>query len=404
MPARFLQIHALTSYPAVLLNRDDAGFAKRIPFGGSIRTRISSQCLKRHWRSFEGAGALSEIGLPMSVRSRVTFDRYVYTPLCADGVEAGIAAAITQELMVEVLGESAKAKAKKEEEGGALKTGQITVLGPPELEQLLAVARAACEEFTVKENANQKAIQTAAAKAIKAVLGRDGKKNIQALSKAASGLDAAMFGRMVTSDILARGDAALHVAHAFTVHAEESESDYFSAVDELLKGSETGSGHIGSVELTSGLYYSYVVIDVPLLVSNLEGCAQKDWLEADRAVAAEVASRMLRLIATVSPGAKRGSTAPYSYAQALIVEAGDQQPSTFANAFLRPVQARQEGLVEQTYAALQRHVTQRDQVYGAGAQRQVIGLGEIEALREALGGGAVRDLAGAAAWVAEQVQ
>jgi len=48
----FLQIHALTSYPAALLNRDDVGFAKRIPFGGATRTRISSQCLKRHWRMF----------------------------------------------------------------------------------------------------------------------------------------------------------------------------------------------------------------------------------------------------------------------------------------------------------------------------------------------------------------
>ena len=47
--ARFLQIHTLTSYPASLLNRDDAGFAKRMPFGDATRTRISSQCLKRHW-------------------------------------------------------------------------------------------------------------------------------------------------------------------------------------------------------------------------------------------------------------------------------------------------------------------------------------------------------------------
>ena len=47
---RFLQIHTLHSYPAALLNRDDSGLAKRMPFGGATRTRISSQCLKRHWR------------------------------------------------------------------------------------------------------------------------------------------------------------------------------------------------------------------------------------------------------------------------------------------------------------------------------------------------------------------
>ena len=48
---RFLQIHTLHSYPAALLNRDDSGLAKRMPFGGAVRTRISSQCLKRHWRT-----------------------------------------------------------------------------------------------------------------------------------------------------------------------------------------------------------------------------------------------------------------------------------------------------------------------------------------------------------------
>ena len=51
---RFLQVHTLTSYPAVLLNRDDAGLAKRLPYGGSVRTRVSSQCLKRHWRTVRG--------------------------------------------------------------------------------------------------------------------------------------------------------------------------------------------------------------------------------------------------------------------------------------------------------------------------------------------------------------
>ena len=57
----FLQIHTLTSYPAALLNRDDVGFAKRLPFGGATRTRISSQCLKRHWRTFSGDGAIDAI-------------------------------------------------------------------------------------------------------------------------------------------------------------------------------------------------------------------------------------------------------------------------------------------------------------------------------------------------------
>ena len=68
---RFLQIHTLHSYPAALLNRDDSGLAKRMPFGGAVRTRISSQCLKRHWRMAEDEFAIHSIpGAQEAVRSR----------------------------------------------------------------------------------------------------------------------------------------------------------------------------------------------------------------------------------------------------------------------------------------------------------------------------------------------
>jgi CRISPR system Cascade subunit CasC len=68
--ARFLQLHWLASYPATLLNRDDSGLAKRLPFGNATRTRISSQCMKRHWRTVEDEWALAKIGPETAVRSR----------------------------------------------------------------------------------------------------------------------------------------------------------------------------------------------------------------------------------------------------------------------------------------------------------------------------------------------
>ena len=67
---RFIQIHTLHNYPAALLNRDDAGSAKRLPYGNAIRTRISSQCLKRHWRVADDVFSLSSLGVPMAIRSR----------------------------------------------------------------------------------------------------------------------------------------------------------------------------------------------------------------------------------------------------------------------------------------------------------------------------------------------
>lgn len=397
MTSRFIQIHTLTSYPAVLLNRDDAGFAKRMPFGGAVRTRISSQCLKRHWRTFEGNHALSDLGVPMSVRSRLSFEKYILGPLLEDGVDKDMAATVTQLLMAFTLGESAKAKkVKAGEETVTARTSQITILGRPELDYLLKEARTVCAEAADAQEA-EKALKN---------WPREKKDNLKAL-RHASGLDAALFGRMVTSDMLARGDAAVHVAHAFTVHAEAAESDYFSAVDDLLGSGEDeamGSGHIGSVELTSGLFYGYTVIDVPLLVSNLEGCERENWLEADRTLAGSVVEQLVHLIATVSPGAKLGSTAPYSYAHLALVEGGSAQPRTLANAFMRPVTERPD-LIENTYKALAAHVSSMDEMYGANAQRAVAAISHNEALLQGLGVESVRpvvDLATAAAALVQE--
>jgi CRISPR system Cascade subunit CasC len=149
-----------------------------------------------------------------------------------------------------------------------------------------------------------------------------------------------MFGRFVSGDRDARVDAAVHVAHAFTVHEQASEPDYFSAVDDLQAEEQgAGAGHINTADLTTGLYYGYVVVDLPLLVSNLEGCGRKAWLDADRSIAARTVHHLIHLIAKVTPGAEKGSTAPYDWASLILVEAGEEQPRTLANAFLDPIRA-----------------------------------------------------------------
>jgi CRISPR system Cascade subunit CasC len=396
MTSKFAQIHFLTSYPASLLNRDDVGFAKRIPFGGAVRTRVSSQCLKRHWRTFEGEHSLSEVDVAESIRSRRTFEQHVYQPLVDAGETPERASAVTESIMATVLGDSAKAKKARESEeakSGALRTGQITVLGRPEVDFFRSEAKAILSEVEDTKKIAQ---------SVKKRFSKEAKKNLQSL-RHASGLSAALFGRMVTSDLLARGDAAVHVAHAFTVHEEASESDYFSAVDDLTSGDEDrelGSGHIGSTELTSGLFYGYVAVDIPLLVSNLEGCDAREWTSADRGLAAEVLERFVQLVATVSPGAKLGSTAPHAYAQALMVEWGASQPRTLANAFLRPVKERPD-LLANTYDAVATHLQELDGMYGRRTERRLAAVSATDALSEAVGSQA-QPLADVAKWLAQQ--
>lgn len=352
--ARFIQIHSLHGYSAALLNRDDSGLAKRLPYGGAVRTRISSQCLKRHWRVAEGPHALHAIeGVEDAVRSRELVTKRLRAPLEGD-IAGDILDAVEAPFQVAVYGEKATDKSKR----------QPLLFGEPELRFLAGKFAEIARGAEDKAHAKKDAEAFCKDKDFKTVM-----KAMREGAKLPAGLTSALFGRMVTSDTEANIDAPIHVAHAFTVHAEESESDYFAVVDDLA-GDDTGADHIGETELTSGLFYGYVVLDAPGLVSNLTGAHRRDWLEADREMAGEVAARLLRLIAEVSPGAKLGSTAPYGYAATLLVEIGDRQPRSLAEAFRRPVDAQ----VAAAEAAMAARLDQLDANFAGGEARRFMAL------------------------------
>ena len=356
---RFLQIHTLHSYPAALLNRDDSGLAKRMPFGGAVRTRISSQCLKRHWRVAEDEFALHNIaGAVDAIRSREVVTRNVIQPLReANGVAEDVLDGVEAEFQKGVYGEKGTDRSGR----------QPLLLGYPEVEYLRDQADAICR----KHSDDPKAAADEAKLLFSTQRRNEQRENFRAFREQTSlpgGLVGALFGRMVTSDPGANIDAAIHVAHAFTVHREESESDYFSVVDDLRdEDEEPGADHIGDMELTAGLFYGYVVVDVPGLVSNLTG--------ADRTLAGRVVEHLVQLIATVSPGAKLGSTAPYGYADLMLIEAGSRQPRSLANAFRAPVEpARIKGAV----TALTDHLSKLDAAYGAREHRRVMAVDDCD--------------------------
>ncbi|CAO3416149.1 type I-E CRISPR-associated protein Cas7/Cse4/CasC [Azospirillum endophyticum] len=350
MPSpRFLQIHTLHSYTAALLNRDDTGQAKQLPYGGTLRTRISSQCLKRHWRMADDVHALSRIdGAEESFRSRDLVTRLVIDPLRAPFSDA-IADALEPEFQKAVYGEKAD-KGKQNR--------QTLLLGAPELAWLAREA----EGLAAAAGGDAKAAKAAAADWLKGF-----KDNIKALREATAlpgGLAAALFGRMVTSDPAANIDAPIHVAHSFTVHAEESEIDYFTAVDDLKRDEDDGGADtIQETELTSGLYYGYVVIDLPALVAN---CGN------DAALAGRVVHNLVHLIAEVSPGAKLGSTAPYGRAELMLLEAGDRQPRSLAAAFRKAIPHD----LDAAAASLSGHLQLMDDNYATGEARRHLSLAD----------------------------
>jgi CRISPR system Cascade subunit CasC len=339
-----IQVHMLTAYPASLLNRDDAGLAKRIPFGGAVRIRISSQCLKKHWREAPGIADLDE--LPLADRSTRIYEKRVAEPLVSEhGATEAEALAIAQYLMQETV----DTKPVKDKTGAeTARSGQLLVLTRAETEFLAEQA------VRILEQARAAGVDPTDLKALAKVAPIDKKALAPILKELPASVDTALFGRMVTSDLFARVDAAVSVAHAFTTHAETAETDYFTAVD-TLNVDDAGAGLVQDTELTSGVFYTYAVIDMEQLRANLGREAE---------LAERLARNLVNAMATVSPGAKRGSTAPYAFAEFVLLERGAIQPRTLANAFLNPVVADGAGLMVNSVNALMQYRTRLEQMYG----------------------------------------
>jgi CRISPR system Cascade subunit CasC len=417
--SRFVQIHTLTSYPGALLNRDDAGLAKRLPFGGATRARISSQCQKRRWRMADDEWALRHIpnltGQDFGVRSRRIFSDRIASALINESFDPSAVVEVVSLLRERLFPKSREGRqedSKNDSPDRGRKSGknketddtieslrfeQAFLMGLPEIDYLTSLCRRILSgdrdlRRALDEKPKNKNSITPFQKALRADLS----ENLEVLEKEARlprSLEAALFGRMITSDILANTDAAIHVAHAFTVHAIERELDFMTAVDDLKERDEdAGAAGMFDMELASGLYYGYVVVDVPLLVANLaEDCE----------IAASVVEHLLHLIAQVSPGAKKGSTAPYAWAEFVLVEVGRRQPRTLANAFRQPIDLRRAGnrLFEEAVARLAGHLEKLDGAYGAHEARSVLNLSET-----LIKGAEPLDLDRLAAWAAQAVR
>ncbi len=325
----FLQLHLLTAYPASNLNRDDTGRPKTVDFGGAPRLRISSQSLKRAWRTspvFE-----ERLGERLGKRTQRLGEDVEKRLL--DGGMAAKDATATARRIAEVFGKLADAT-----DDDPTYIRQLAFVSPEERARAMELADRALagEEIDPKPAA---------------LLGRtDGAADI------------AMFGRMLADNPGYNREAAVQVAHAFTTHKSAVEDDYYVAVDDLKDAADTddlGTSFIGVQEYGSGLFYLYACIDCDLLARNLGG---------DAALAADAAEALLHAAATVSPRGKQASFASRARASFVMAERGSQQPRSLAAAFIKPVRlGEDEGAVEASVKALDGFCTGLDDAYGACA-------------------------------------
>ncbi len=292
----FIQLHILTAYPPANLNRDDTGKPKTAQFGGAERLRVSSQALKRAWRtSAEFKQALDGHIGARTQRLGDEIEQHLKTKGADESKARDIARAIAGRF----------GKPKPEKDDNPARIEQLAFISPEERVQAFALAD-----------------QVAAGESV------DIEKS-DLLRKADAAVDIAMFGRMLADDPEFNRDAAVQVAHAITTHRIAVEDDYYTAVDDLKGPAEdAGAGFVGEAGFGSGVFYIYVCIDRDLLVRNLGG----DAALADRGIAA-----LIRAAATVSPRGKQASYASRARASHLLAEHGEAAPRTLAAAFLKPV-------------------------------------------------------------------
>jgi CRISPR system Cascade subunit CasC len=315
----FIQLHVITSYPPSNLNRDDLGRPKSALVGGVSRLRVSSQSLKRAWRTSDAFKRA--LDGHMGVRTKEMGTK-VFERLTAAGVREKEA----REWARAIASCFGKLKA-----GDGFDIEQLAHFGPEE----------------------QVAIDELVAKLVQSKVAPT-EDDLALLRKPASAADIAMFGRMLAAAPAFNVEAAAQVAHAVTVHKASAEDDYFTAVDDLNRGqADVGAGHIGEAGFGAGVYYLYVCINRDLLDANLGG----DTALRDRALAA-----LIEAIAKVSPTGKQASFASRAYASYMLAEKGSQQPRSLSLAFVKPVTGID--MIGESIRALNEKLAKMDKVYG----------------------------------------
>ena len=301
--SEFIQIHMLTSYGPSNLNRDDLGRPKTAKMGGVDRLRISSQSLKRAWRTSD----LFEESMAGYIGTRTKLlGVEVYNRLREKDIEEKHAT----EWAKTIASQFGKLKKLKKEDKNKPMTGleieQLVHVSPEEYERTMTLA-----DTLAKENRDPK------------------NEELELLRKETQAIDIALFGRMLAAKPAYNFEAAAQVAHAITVNRVVVEDDYFTAVDDLNKHEEdAGSAHIGEASFGSGVFYSYICINKSLLVENLSG----DESLANRAIEALTATS-----AQIAPTGKQNSFASRARALYILAERGTQQPRQLSAAFLKPV-------------------------------------------------------------------
>ncbi len=328
-----IEIHAIQNHAPNNLNRDDLGAPKTTMFGGYLRSRISSQCLKR------------------SIRTSNEFKNLL------GGVRTRRLAQLIEE---EINGTEEEKTSVRKQAIKILK--KIGIAGKKEDDPQSSML-----VYTTKDAITKIATMLLEYQGDEKDIDEFFKNQFVTLISSSTAVpDMALCGRMLepTGDVWKKCnntvEAALQAAHAISTHEARPEIDYYVAADDV-KGEDAGAGFVDEALYSSSCFYKYFSIDWEQLVENLGG--QVD-------LAAHTVGAFIKAMALTTPSGKQNSYAAHNPPDGILVEIKQNNtPISYANAFVKPVKPGQRDLVEESIAQLAQYVSELDEGFGVQGER-----------------------------------
>jgi CRISPR system Cascade subunit CasC len=336
-----IEVHVIQNHSPANLNRDDLGAPKTCYFGGVLRSRISSQCIKRSIRMSE------EFKLVLGgVRTRrlaqLIAESGTDSPEFKKAMEVLVACGIAP-----------KSQKKKKDDDDTATNDDDKSAG------LVFVTRKAIKEMSKLLRDNKKKNNDLA------------KEFARLIALTTDAPDMALCGRMLEPkkgdiDVWTKLDknveAALQVAHAISTHEARPEVDYYVAKDDI-PGEDAGAGFVDEAMFASACFYKYFSIHWETLVGNLKGFG-----EGHEKLAAHTVGAFIRGAALTNPTGKQNSFAAHNPPDGILIEFRNV-PISYANAFAKPVNQDHRDIISQSIAQLGQYDRDIDTGYGKPDER-----------------------------------
>lgn len=309
MKNMYIDVNVLQTVPSANINRDDTGAPKTAVYGGTMRSRVSSQAWKRAVRQgFKDLDASEKL-----VGHRT---KHV-AQLLADKLVAKDDSLTPETALKEAIDAIKKAGIKFDTKKNL--TSVLLFVSDAQLDHIADYIIDAQGEYD--------------------------KTELEHVFNAENSLDLALFGRMVAEDPILNVDASTQVAHAISTHEMVPEFDYFTAVDD--DPSATGAAMIETNEYNSATLYRYTNVNVHELAHNLGS--------VDDAV--KGAELFIKEFIRTMPTGKQNAYANKTMPSYVMISVRTDTPVNLVSAFEEAVESK-NGYMDASIAKLEREYEQ----------------------------------------------